>query len=302
MKFNDSGETVEKIQKILIEKGYTLDRFGADGHLGDETWDALQQFAEDHDLKWTPLIAKDVAEALAKKEKTSPTITLPEPDASCYDLSKVIDLTSIQHDPPAPVRGKMKWKIGHSGRVVKRNPKTVTGITVHQTDTDLGVGKARLKKYNGDYTRARRERALEVACHMYAFNEGEAIHTCPFEWYVWQANGLNRTTLGLEIEGKFPGLMEDGEKLAGVELIDAACLSLTYMVEKARAMGMPIKDIYGHRQSSDQRRRDPGEELWRRVVLQYAVPVLKLTPHQDFTVGKGSPIPKVWDPDGVGAY
>ncbi len=302
MKYNDKGEDVEKLQKTLLNRGYALDRFGADGHLGDETWDALQQFAEDHDLKWTPSVAKEIIAAASKKKKEPPAITLPAPDKSVYDLSKVIDLTPIQPDPPPPVHGRMKWKIGHGGKVVKRNPMTVTGIAVHQTDADLGVGKHRLKRYNGDYTRARRERALEVACHMYAFNEGDVVHTCPFDWYVWQANGLNRHTLGVEFEGKFPGLVKDGEKLAGRELIDAACLALYYMVEKGREMGMPIEFIYAHRQSSNQRRRDPGEELWRRVVLQFAVPVLKLVPRQEVTTGTGAPIPLDWDPNGIGKY
>lgn len=302
MKYGDSGISVKKIQEALIAKGYQLNVFGADGHLGDETWSALQQFAEDHKLKWAPSVGKDITSAVGRSKKDSSVAMFPALPETCYDLAKIINLTAIQPDPPPPVRGKMKWKVGHDGRVVKRNPEIVTGIALHQTDADLGVGRARLKRYAGDHTRARRERALEVACHMYAFNEGEAVHTCPFEWYVWQANGLNRTTLGLEVEGEFPGLIKDGERLASVELIDAACLALTYMVEKGRAQGMPIEHIYAHRQASDQRRRDPGEELWRRVVLGYAVPVLNLTPRQEFTVSGGASIPVEWDSDGVGKY
>ena len=45
------GEDVEKMQRALMEKGYALPRWGADGDFGPETETALRRFQEDSGLK-----------------------------------------------------------------------------------------------------------------------------------------------------------------------------------------------------------------------------------------------------------
>jgi hypothetical protein len=57
---------------------------------------------------------------------------------------------------------------------------------------------------------------------------------------------------------------------------------------------MPIQYIWAHRQSNKDRGRDPGEEIWKRVVLQYAVPVLGLEIQPEFKIGDGRTIPPHW--------
>ena len=44
------GEDVEKMQRALMEKGYALPRWGADGDFGPETEKALRRFQEDSGL------------------------------------------------------------------------------------------------------------------------------------------------------------------------------------------------------------------------------------------------------------
>jgi hypothetical protein len=65
---------------------------------------------------------------------------------------------------------------------------------------------------------------------------------------------------------------------------------------------MPIEYIHAHRQSSGTRRSDPGEELWQKVVLEFAVPVLGLKTEPSRVLKDGRPIPESWDLDGSGAY
>lgn len=46
----DSGEDVVKCQKLLIEKGYPLPKYGADGKFGNETKKAVKAFQKDNGL------------------------------------------------------------------------------------------------------------------------------------------------------------------------------------------------------------------------------------------------------------
>jgi hypothetical protein len=94
-------------------------------------------------------------------------------------------------------------------------------------------------------------------------------------------------------------------------IVDAACDALTWMVEEGYAAGMPLEHIWAHRQSNKNRRADPGEELWKRVVLGYAVPVLglrvqnvrRLQSKSRKSRGWGRRIPHQWDEaHGLGEY
>jgi hypothetical protein len=77
-------------------------------------------------------------------------------------------------------------------------------------------------------------------------------------------------------------------------LLYAARMGVKALVDRGRMQGMPIRYIWAHRQSNKDRGRDPGEEIWKRVVLEYAVPVLGLEIQPDLRVGDGNPIPASW--------
>lgn len=222
----------------------------------------------------------------------------------------VVDWRERQLNPPAEVRGKQKHARYVSGpkrgRVIERDPAKIDGIVIHQTACVFGASPGH----------DRHERAFGVACHALAFNDGTAIIANPLRWLVWHGNGFNDRSLCLECEANARGLMGDSRTVQGreaaptIELIESSREALRALVELGRAEGMPLRYIWAHRQSSPTRRSDPGEELWRRVVLEYAVPVLGLVTEPALTLesksakskGHGRPIPLAWDPDGVGSY
>lgn len=225
----------------------------------------------------------------------------------CYDLR------AEQTDPPK-VRGKFKLS---AGKVVRRPWAQITGVVIHQTACVFGVTPAALIAAGGDKALAKARRSLGVACHGLAFADGFYAVPNPLEWYVYHGNGFNGHTLGLEIEGIYPGLRdnpatpvrEDVKTTWGgkpMELsaftVAAACACLQRIVTDARAAGAPIQYVYAHRQSSATRRSDPGEAIWRSVVLDYAVPHLGLTAVPQTVLGDGRPVPVEWAPDGVGGY
>ena len=303
MRYNDKGKKVRELQLALISAGYELHTFGADGHLGEETWEALKDFSLDHDFVWAPEIEDSVIAAMV--DQMDPVTTDAIAKVPYYDLI---------HEP-IPSAASRKFNM-RAGKVVQRVPTVVDGITIHQTGIRFGVNERQIARANGDEKLALAQRAKKVACHALAF-DGFYAKTYPLEWYIYHGNGLNRKTLGLEIDGLYPGLRDDPitverEDLATIwegtataltdSRVKAARAALRYLVEEGRKLGMPIKYVYAHRQSSSTRRSDPGEEIWRKVVTEYGVSVLGLETRTGFTTGMGRPIPDPWDADGRGPY
>ena len=203
---------------------------------------------------------------------------------------------------------------------VWRDPKLITGIVIHQTAAEYQLDKrgVMLRAAGGDYRLALGRRALNVACHAMAFRDGFFVAATPLRWHVNHGNGLNAHTLGLEIEGRYAGLRDDPTTMPRREdlettwggkptpltavTVDAARAALRWLVEQGRAEGMPIEDVYAHRQSNGNRRSDPGQELWERVVEEYAIPVLGLRARYEVALGTGRPIPREWSSRGIGRY
>jgi len=288
VRYGDRGAQVVEVQRALMAAGYALPRYGADGVLGDETWGALERFAHAARLAWTPEVPPPVVEALVTQRE-------------------VVDLRSEQTNPPVE---KDKWKIDAKGKVVVRAPASVSGVMLHQTAVFYGVSSQQQAASGGDRHLALHRRGLNVACHAIAFDGqragvvcGHGVATAPVAWYCYQANTANAESLGLEIEGAYPGTVTPGCVMPSQTVIDAARAALRYLVEEGRREGMPIRYVWAHRQSSASRRGDPGEALWKAVALEYGVKVLGLETQPARTWGDGRPIPVEWQPDGgVGRY
>lgn len=208
---------------------------------------------------------------------------------------KVVDLSKeqtnfLEFDPPH--HKFVKDKLSKKMVVAQRDPKSVDGIVIHQTATPFGVTRDQVKASNGDMILAKHRRALNVAAHMTAFDTGFAVLAHPLSWYVFHANTLNARSVGIEIEGLFPGKQGASEKLTG-PLLQAAKDGLAYLVREGRRAGMPLRFIWAHRQSSQTRPDDPGEEIWKKIVLDYAEQELDLISQPEFVMG-GQPIPEQW--------
>ena len=193
----------------------------------------------------------------------------------------------------------------HKGALIRRRPERVDAVVLHQTACVYGL------KAGKD---ARNARALEIPAHALAFRDGTAVFAHPLETYLYHANSANARSLGLEIEGRYPGSPDDprtpvredavrGEPTPVTELVvETACFALSELVRRGRALGMPLRYLLAHRQYSASRRADPGWELWARVALAMAGPLDLLT-MPEWAEGGGKPIPVSWDAlDGHGRY
>lgn len=311
MKYGDKGAAVKDMQQKLLKLGYELPKYGADSHFGDETREALKEYAKDHYLELEEETIKVVcALDLGDDDDNLTSNTVVEPETSEEEEKRfranVVDLRSEQSRYPTP-RKKWRWK---RGKVVERDMSKVDGIVLHKTAVWYGVSRNQIRDAGGDKHKALHERGHHIACHAVAFEGkaagldcGHAIITNPLDWYINHGNDLNARSFGIEIEGRYKGLIKHGGRRASKEVVQAARDALRFLVEEGRRQGAPIKYIWAHRQSSGTRRDDPGEDLWKKVALDYGVKVLGLKTQPERTWDRGRPIPVEWDPEnGKGRY
>lgn len=219
--------------------------------------------------------------------------------------------------------GKRKTKLDRKGKPVRRDPRKVTHIVLHQTAVEYGVSKQQIAASNGDAELALARRFLDVACHIAACRSGFIVLAHDLDVQVNHGNGFNSFSIGIEVDGRYCGIEDDPSTVAREDLqstwgglptvltsrtVRAARAAVGYAVTAGRKRGMPLTHIVAHRQSSGQRRSDPGQELYQRVILNWAVPELGLKTEPHLTLpseksGPGRPVPLEWDPEhGLGSY
>lgn len=228
----------------------------------------------------------------------------------------ILDLRSKQTNPPRD--GVAACALDRHGKWVIRDPRKVTGVTLHQTACLFGKAPDQPDRFH---------RALNVHAHVTAFGREQVVAVAyPLLAYVYHGNGFNSEDVGLETEGRFPGLLDDPATVEREDLlsswggkadpvsaadVETVCFALRWIVGELRALGATPRYLHAHRQSSGTRRSDPGQGLWTPVV-NFARKELGLVTQNERTLiahdkqgrpSPGRPIPKQWDPvGGVGSY
>jgi len=77
LKKGSKGDAVKKLQEKLMQKGYDLGKWGADGDFGSQTEKAVKEFQRDHDLKADGIVGKDTWDALEQQGTNLYTVTIP---------------------------------------------------------------------------------------------------------------------------------------------------------------------------------------------------------------------------------
>lgn len=180
----------------------------------------------------------------------------------------------------------------------ERKASSIDAIVLHQTGCKIGS----INNWR------------HVNAHYGVTISGDIVEIHNPTHYVNHANTLNSRSIGVEIEGNFRGLSGskrtlwqgnmsskfEETKLSEVQQIAAIDL-LTSLCGK-----YDINFIFAHRQSSDNRIGDPGEEIWRKI----ASPVIEFEglsdgwPEYKRERSGGYPLPDQWTGDerGVGYY
>jgi len=70
LQYGSRGVAVRLAQEWLINLGYQLPTYGADGIFGMETWDAVTRFQQDHDLTPDGIIGNDTLNKIKRLQMT----------------------------------------------------------------------------------------------------------------------------------------------------------------------------------------------------------------------------------------
>lgn len=183
------------------------------------------------------------------------------------------------------------------GAMLMRDPRAITGVTLHQMAKFFGLAPYQIQASKGDLVLARHRRFLAANAHISAGRHGKFVLAHDLLTYVNHGDLLNPTDVGIEHEGEYTMHGEPVDKPAGVdigEIIEAGRAALTYVVES-----LPnVKFVHAHRQS----RRAPkaaktsccSARIFLEVGVHHGVKKLGLSIEPDRTWGSGHTLPRSW--------
>lgn len=179
-----------------------------------------------------------------------------------------------------------------------RSWRKITGICLHQTACDMGE---RVERYD------------TLGAHFAVLRSGRVVWVHELERFVWHGNAWNAGTVGIEINGLFEGVLGDpktvwddpttkvhevGQRVTPAQIVATKQLVRWICTLVAQKKG-EIKALVAHRQSSKNRRDDPGSEVWKEIALPLHAE-LGLNDGGPGFVLDGLPIPEAWDPSRKG--
>lgn len=181
----------------------------------------------------------------------------------------------------------------------RRKWSRVTGVCLHQTACVLGE---------------RNERWLNVGCHVGITRSGKILWLHDFDKLVIHGHGWNAQTVGFEIDGLYAGIQGDPRTVwddrstpqheQGMsirpEQMDAARVAVRWVYDTIASRWGKMRALVAHRQSTDDRRTDPGSAIWQAVALPLHKELGLSDGGPGFVLGKGQPIPEAWDPSRIG--
>lgn len=215
----------------------------------------------------------------------------PDPtpvESAIVTVPDVTDIRAIANPWRVDAKGK-RWSV----RAKRRKWSAIRKVVFHQTATVCGERPARYATLGAHY-------AIPAS--------GAIIQVYDDEWLIWHANLLSPDSIGIELDGRFCGVLGDLSTIwddpstkvreQPTELTDAqvaAALALgRTLAARIRENGGTFDGFFTHRQSSANRRNDPGAEPYQRIVRPLN-DEFETYRDDDWTIGSGRPIPAAWD-------
>lgn len=195
---------------------------------------------------------------------------------------------------------------GTAGRLIpytpiKRSWREVRGITLHQTACDMGE---RVERYD------------TIGSHFVVLRSGRILRMADSNRVVYHGNGWNAQCVGIEVNGLYAGIEDDPDTALDeamrstwddpstptreqpMQVTSQSMLSLRMLIRwiccDALNHGGRINVLNAHRQSSVNRRNDPGEAIWKAAAVPLHAELGLSDGGVGFKIG-GYAIPEAWD-------
>lgn len=269
------GSAVVRLQEILSVLTPYFEE--CDGIFGVKTQNAVHFFQGVHGL---------VRDGICGPETWKALLFAVENKEYCDTKDNVIVDRIGLHSNPRLYKCKRPWS-------------TITGVTLHQTGCEMPSNPSGWDRLNA---------------HIGITQEGLVILVNDPTYFIWHAQGLSASTIGIEIEGNYCGIDGDmstlwkgggGPHHITNPMLYALDCVLEWLKDEFSKHGQKWQHIHAHRQSAKSRIGDPGEEIWKKVAIPWAedvIPEFINEPNQgywdggfEFRIGTGRPIPKQWD-------
>lgn len=185
--------------------------------------------------------------------------------------SRVVDLRNasknVRYADSERTHPSLRGVLKRSARK-PRDIEKVDGIMLHQ----WGVHKV------GDAAHRK------VTAHLSVGHDGTVYYVHPFATWLAHGNGLNGSTVSIEIAGLY-----GKDSIVPTATIRGARRAVAFARDEIRRQGGKVEKIWAHRQTSAGRAMDPGPDIWRRVAMTSG---LLVQPSE--TRGTGKPLPDSW--------
>ncbi len=274
LKRGQSGPLVKTLQlQILQLNPLALPRYGVDGRLGGECFHALAVIFKDESI-------------------------IDDQEVTIEQMQVLAQLITAAKASAAPVFIDARSQSSKAEKRGLRDTKLLD-IIWHQTDCEMGE---------------RPERYYGVPVHFVVTSGGKIIQLHSIEYLIYHAHALNQKGIGVELEGHFEGIEGDSTTYPKYhwEAGRSPQRLTPIQTEAAKECGRIIKgqvESYGgtlryqltHRQGSDTRRRDPGSQACKEILLPLSAE-LGVPFNWSLVAGKGQQAPMQWHPDSTAAY
>lgn len=209
---------------------------------------------------------------------------------TALEIKDVLHVDDFRRAQRPPLAKLSKWPV--------RRLSQVTAVCVHQTAVAGGFGvlsyqiEAALAERKGSKLDPKVEGLLwryrKTAYHgLYNPRHRVAVTQWHPKYRTNHGNGSNSYSVGWAYDGAFVESHSDDLD------IDGGREALCTFIEHQRESGCPIRYLEGHCQHDDDRGDDPGDEIWRGIVIPVAK-AQRLELREDYKTGTGRPVPKHW--------
>jgi hypothetical protein len=259
-KWRDKGDDVVLLQTSLIQRGFSLPKYGADGDLGGETWARVEAFAGVDQFQTSKPLPQEVTDDIL---------------ADVVGRQTPSGYVRVNGEP-SNIKGWRSWA-------------QIDTIMIHQT---------------GIWMTDTPERMIPVNAHMCILKNHATpiVQMQPLNAYIYHGNEANKFSIGIEINGHFPGLIKkynpDRHSSEGPSesQVQDCRETILWIMDEVDDHGGNITTILPHRVSNDVKQSDPGEAAWRDIGLWAQTDLGLCDGGPGYCIGDGFPIPHEWDP------